>query len=269
MVLWIIGFGLGLALVISIPLSLKWELDKKMTIPAAIFTGILSGAIVNVMVVFWNLSFYSILVFEILLFGMISSLLLFWRFYRDPERIVPETENVVLSPADGEIIYIKKIEHGRIPFSEKKGSSFSLIDFIQADVLPQGGYLIGIAMTYLDVHVNRAPISGQISFLKHIKGKFISLKMKEAVVQNERNLIIIENDNFKLGIVQIASRLVRNIISYIQTGQEVQIGARIGVIRFGSQVDLIIPDVPTLSIEITPGKKVKAGMTILARFVQK
>jgi phosphatidylserine decarboxylase len=139
-----------------------------------------------------------------------------------------------------------------------------LKDFVQADVIPQGGHLIGIGMNYLNVHVNRAPISGRISLVKHIKGCFLSLKKKEAVVQNERNLIIIDNEHLKLGIVQIASRLVRKIVPYIQEGQEIRKGTRIGVIHFGSQVDLILSDLPSIQIKVGPGEKVKAGLSIIA-----
>jgi len=253
-----------LSFLILVPLSIKWELERRLTIPATIFIGITSGSIVFGMFTFLHLSFYQIIVAEILLIGAISSSLLLWRFYRDPERVPPEDENVILSPADGEIIYVKSIENGEIPFSEKKGKAFSLNDFIQADVLPQGGYLIGIAMNYLDVHVNRAPISGRISLLKHIKGSFLSLKKKKAVIQNERILLVIDNKHFKLGVVQIASRLVRKIVPYVQEGQEIQKGTRIGAIRFGSQVDLILSDLPSIRIKVDPGEKVKAGLSIIA-----
>ncbi len=159
------------------------------------------------------------------------------------------------------------MEKGRIPFSEKNGKKFSLNDFVHCDVLPEGGHLIGIAMSYLDVHVNRAPIKGKISLLKHIKGFFISLKKKEAVIQNERVFSVIDNGFFKVGIVQIASRLVRKIVPYIRQGHEVQRGERIGMIRFGSQVDLILPDLPTFSVEVRPGQKVKAGISIVAKSI--
>jgi len=215
---------------------------------------------------FWNLSFYQILVTDIFLIAAIAISLLLWRFYRDPERIPPNDENVILSPADGRIIYVKKIKKGRIPFSEKKGRKFSLNDFVRCEVLPEGGHLIGISMSYLDVHVNRAPIRGEINLLKHIKGLFISLKKKEAVIQNERVLSVIDNGLFKVGVVQIASRLVRKVVPYIREGQEVKTGERIGVIRFGSQVDLILPDIPSIHIEVLPGEKVKAAMSIIARF---
>jgi phosphatidylserine decarboxylase len=256
--------SLMLSLLTLIPLSIKWELERRLTVPAAVFIGIISGGVVYGVFTFWNLLFYQIIIMEFLSIGAISSSLLLWRFYRDPERVPPADENVILSPADGQIKYVKRIEKGQIPFSEKKGRTFSLDDFVQADFLQQGGHLIGIGMNYLDVHVNRAPISGKISLVKHIKGSFISLKKNEAVLQNERNLIIIDNEYFSVGIVQIASRLVRKIIPYIRESQDIQKGTRIGAIRFGSQVDLILPDLPSIHIEVEPGENVKAGLSIIA-----
>jgi phosphatidylserine decarboxylase len=264
MTMWIFVSGLLLSLLTLVPISIKWELERRLTVPAAVFIGIISGSVVCGILTFWHLLLYQIIIIEILLIGVISSSLLFWRFYRDPERVPPSDKDVILSPADGQIKYIKRIEKGEIPFSEKKGRTFSLKDFIQADVLPQGGHIIGIAMNYLDVHVNRAPISGRISMIKHIKGSFLSLKKKDAVFQNERNLIIIDNEHFKVGIVQIASRLVRKIVPYIRESQDIQKGTRIGVIHFGSQVDLILPDLPSIHIEVKPGEKVKAGLSIIA-----
>ncbi len=197
---------------------------------------------------------------------VIAGSLLLWRFYRDPERVTPADKNSILSPADGKIIYIKKTEDGKIPFTEKKGRTFSLHDFFQSDAFPSKGYLIGISMNFLDVHVTRAPMEGRIDLLKHIKGLFISLKMKEAVIQNERVLTVIDNGNFKVGVVQIASRLVRKIVPFIQEGYEVQRGQRIGMIRFGSQVDLYIPDLPSFFLKVNPGDTVKAGVSIVATF---
>lgn len=263
---WIVLSGTMLALVILVPLGIKWELEKRIIMPAAFFIGILSGTFANLIVLFWNLDFYQMLFLEILVIMIISILLVLWRFYRNPERLPPETRNVILSPADGRVIYVKRIERGEIPFSEKNGKKFSLDGFIKSNVPFNARYLIGISLTYLDVHVNRAPISGRICILKHIKGGFLSLKKKEAIVQNERTLIVIENEQLRLGIFMIASRLVRKIITYIKQDQEIRIGDRIGMIRFGSQVDLVLPDISSLQIKAKPGEQVKAGLSIIARF---
>ena len=263
---WIVFFGVLIALVILVPLSIKWELEKKVVLPAAVFIGISSGGLLYLFNTFWNLKFYQILFLEIVLVMTTSTLLLLWRFYRDPNRIPPETKNVILSPADGKVIYVKIIENGKIPISEKNGKKFFLDDFIKSDSLSNARYLIGILLTYLDVHVNRAPIRGRICDIEHIKGVFLSLKKKEAVFQNERALIVIDNEQLRLGIVMIASRLVRKIVTYIKRDQEIQIGDRVGMIRFGSQVDVILPDISSLQLEVAQGDKVKAGISVLARF---
>jgi phosphatidylserine decarboxylase len=256
--------GLVLSIIALVPLGIKWELEKKIVILSAIFIGIISWASVESLSFFLNLKSYTIFIFQILVIAATSISLLLWRFFRNPERIPPQTENVILSPADGEIIYIKRINDGEIPLSEKSGKKYSLHELIQSNLLPTEGHLIGIAMNFLDVHINRAPIQGKISFIKHIKGLFISLKRKEAVIQNERVLIVIEGDSITIGIVQIASRLVRKIVAYVKQGNNVNIGQRIGMIRFGSQVDLLIPEVDNLKVIVKTGTKVKAGTSIIA-----
>ena len=266
MILTILISSLILSYVLLMPMSIKWELEKKVIIPSAFFIGLITVVLTYGITKLWALRYYQIFVIEFFLIIIITVSILLWRFYRDPERPPPHYKNVILSPADGRILYIKKIDKGEIPFSEKKGKRFSLDDFIQYDINLKRGYLIGIAMTYLDVHVNRNPISGRIAYMKHIKGLFISLKNKEAVIQNERLLTVVDNGNFKIGIVQIASRLVRKIVPFLREGQEAQIGARMGVIRFGSQVDLILPEMPSLQIVVKPEEKVKAGMSILANY---
>lgn len=258
--------GLILSFGILAPLGTKWQIDKKVRILAALCIGLWSGAIAGGVAAFWNLTVYQALLPEILLITTTAAALLLWRFFRDPERTPPNDENAILSPADGMVIYVKRIEEGEIPFSEKKGRKYLLTDFAQADALPRAGYLIGISMNFLDVHVNRAPISGKVKSLKRIKGLFISLRAKEAILQNERMVSIIDNGHFKVGIVQIASRLVRRIVTYMREGYEVQKGERIGAIRFGSQVDLILPDLPSLRIEAVCGDKVNAGVSVIASF---
>ena len=266
MSLWIFISSLILSLLILIPLGIKWEIEKKVTIPASILIGILSGSITHWITRFWDPGLFELLILEVFLIAAISTSILLWRFHRDPQRVPPEDKDAILSPADGKIVYIKKIEMGEIPFSEKKERKIPLKEFVRSDLLPGNGHLIGISMNFLDVHVNRAPIYGKISFLKRIKGLFISLKRWEAIVQNERVFTVIDNGLFKVGIVQIASRLVRKIVTYCKDGQEVQRGERIGMIRFGSQVDLILPDMPSLHVLVHSGEKVKAGLSIIATF---
>ena len=260
--------SLVLSLILLIPLSIKWEIPKKIAIPSSLVIGILTGFIVTGMVPIFTIEFWHILILELFVILGISASLLLWRFFRDPERIPPEDQDAILSPADGKVIYVKRIEKGTIPYSEKRGRKFSLNDFTQSGVLPMEGYLIGIAMNFLNVHVNRAPIDGKVSRIRHIQGGFVSLKKKEALIQNERALTVIDNGRFKIGVVQIASRLVRKIVLYLQEGHEIRRGERMGMIRFGSQVDLILPNLPSVKIEVNPGEEVKAGLSIIARILE-
>lgn len=267
MVYRIIFSSLFLSLSLLVPLGIKWEIPKRISIPASILIGFITGSIVTGLLKIIKISPYQIIALQLLFIGGISLTLLLWRFYRDPDRIPPDDHNAILSPADGKVIYVKKIENGEIPYSEKNGKKFLLTDFTQSRDFLGDGYLIGISMNFLDVHINRAPIEGQISFLKHIKGHFISLKKDDALLQNERAFTIIENRVLKIGLVQIASRLVRNILVFVKEGSQVKKGQRIGAIRFGSQVDLILPKGPSIQITVNLGDKVKAGTSIVARIL--
>ena len=259
--------GFLLALATLIPLSIKWELDRRVIVPVICVIGLVSGLVVGALDTIWNLTFLHVVFMQGVIIGGAFGGLLLWRFFRDPERKIPDDEDAIVSPADGRVVYVKKIEKGMIPLSEKNGEKFSLEDFVHTDLFLDGGTLIGIGMSFLDVHVNRAPIGGRITLLKHIPGLFISLKRKEAVLQNERVLTLIENERLQLGMIQIASRLVRKIVPYYKQGQEVQRGDRIGVIRFGSQVDVILPDSRNVECQVRPGDQIKAGISIIARFL--
>jgi phosphatidylserine decarboxylase len=120
-------------------------------------------------------------------------------------------------------------------------------------------------MNILNVHVNRSPIDGKIVLQKYIKGSFLSLRRPEAETCNERVTTIIDNGQFKIAMIQIASRLVRRIVSYLKEGDMVAIGQRIGMIAFGSQVDVAIPQLENLKITVKPGDRVRAGVSIVAR----
>lgn len=184
------------------------------------------------------------------------------RFWRTPNRKLNAKQNEIVSPADGNILYIKKIEKGEIPISIKKGLKAKLVEVTQTDILETPCWLIGINMTPFDVHKNCAPITGKIILNKHINGKFLSLKHPEALIANERNTLVIQNDKHTVGIVQTASRLVRRIDSYVNEGEHIDIGDWFGMIRFGSQVDVIVPLDYKPVIEV--GQQVYAKKTILA-----
>ena len=186
-------------------------------------------------------------------------------FFRDPDRTVRRDDCQLLSPADGTIVYVKQIENGRFPFAVKGRNNIPLSDFVDANFVPERGTQIGIAMNFLDVHVNRCAMGGKVKLVRRIPGKFASLRQIASLLENERVLMVIENDALVVGMVQIASRLVRRIVPYVAVGNEVAQGQRVGAIRFGSQVDLLIPEMPGLEVLAKVGDTVTAGETVLVK----
>jgi phosphatidylserine decarboxylase len=156
-------------------------------------------------------------------------------FFRDPERKPDGDEDDAVSPADGRVISIND-------------------------------RTIGIFMNVHNVHVNRAPLSGTVMEIDYKPGGYIPASNKDSDV-NERNQIKIQTDNGSIELTQIAGVLIRRIVSYISEGSQVKRGERIGMIRFGSRVDVIIPEVYTYTVNV--GNKVKAGESIIARKKEK
>jgi len=265
MMLYIVLF-FTVTLILMIP-SIKWELDRKIAFPWAILMGILAcTTIAFIKRAGYNLHPLQLLFIagsQALILSLIAILIL---FFRNPERTPPAQEGIIVSPADGIIKYVKEIHNNKFPFALKNRNAIPLSEFAGSDIIADNGIQIGIGMTLLDVHVNRSPIAGKISLLRRIPGTFNSLKKINSLLENERVVAIIEGRGIKIGIVLIASRLVRRICMYLTEGTEVAIGQRIGMIRFGSQVDVIMPMIRTLKINVKPGDKVKAGASILATF---
>jgi len=202
------------------------------------------------------------LLISIALVGIIGFGITMIRFWRKPRRKVNQDPNKIVSPADGNVIYIKKIEKDELPISVKKKKISKLYELTKTELLETPCWLIGLNMTPFDVHKNCSPIKGKITFQKHTPGSFLSLKSPESETENERNTFVIENDKLRIGVVQIASKLVRAISTYKKAGTEVNKGEWIGMIRFGSQVDVILPI--EYNINISLKEQIYAGKTILA-----
>ncbi len=256
------------ALLISFFLVLirKWEINPHVSIPCAVLI-----TVVGVLILFFSEKilpdssvFFRLLIATIVPF-IIALLTIAYFFLRDPERIPPRKNNVILSPADGKVIYINEINMGDFPIAIKGKNKIPLSEFTGEDFISDRGIQIGIAMSFIHVHVNRSPIQGKISKIRRVPGEFNSLKHINSLLENERVFTQINSKNLKIGIVQIASRLVRRIESYKNENDNVEIGERIGIIKFGSQVDLLI-DNPDVKINIKLGDEVKAGFTILADY---
>ena len=158
-------------------------------------------------------------------------------FFRDPDRRVPSGP-VIVSPADGRITAVR-------PAPE-----------------PAGEVFLSIFMNPLNVHVNRAPMAGRITGYQYFEGSFRPAFEEAAGMENERNLIVIQGERHQLRMSQIAGILARRIVFRKKIGDTVQAGERIGMIRFGSRVDLWLPG--QSRVVVRTGQKVKAGNTILA-----
>ena len=269
MELQIVISSLALAFVFMWIQSLYWAMPMRVWVTSALIIG-LTTATAMILITGWapGLGMVLRIVIEgvLVVVTAIAALMLF--FFRDPERIPPEEDGVILAAADGQVLYVKKVEPGSHFVSIKAGTKYPLEELIQSPWPAQGGHLIGIEMNVMDVHVNRAPIAGRIILSKKIKGGFPGLGKQNAEVRSQRAVTLIGAGNLTVAVVQIASRFVRGIVSYVNEGQEVAIGERIGMIRFGSQVDVAIPDAVDYAIVVEPGQVVKAGQTVLARYGQ-
>jgi phosphatidylserine decarboxylase len=188
-------------------------------------------------------------------FVMFSVIAFIMQFFRDPNRKIPHNNGLIVAPADGKIL------KGKIDRVQTVHYEDPLMEYI----LRPGakGILISTFMSPFDVHVNRAPISGRIVKTQHYPGKF-KIAMRNVLTENEKNLIVIDSDYGKVGVIQIAGFVARRIVQYVEVGDQVKMGDRLGMIRFGSRVDLIIPFENT-ELMVTEGEKPTAGETIIAQ----
>lgn len=257
--------GALLALAIAVPLAWKWELGVRRVAIAVTVFALLAALAVAALSTAVDL---PAALRALLIGGMalaIALAILTYRFYRDPNRVPPPVaDDVVISPADGEIVYVRHSKGGVIPSSTKKGRDYDLVELTKTPLRHEDAIVIGIAMSFLDVHVNRAPIAGRVRLREHFPGRFGSLGKPEMVYENERATTVIDRGDMEIAMVQIASRLVRQIASYVKVGENVSLGQRVGVIRLGSQVDVVLPARPDVSISVQPGQRVRAGESVLA-----
>lgn len=162
-------------------------------------------------------------------------------FFRDPERKTPVKEKIIVSPADGKVLFVKNITDQRFLHGEAK--------------------MIAIFMSPLNVHVNRIPISGRVEYIKYHQGEFIAAFEDKASEKNERNEIGITSKYGKVLFIQIAGFVARRIVSDLKIGDVVNIGERFGMIKFGSRVDVIVP--PDWIEKVKKNDILCAGETIL------
>ena len=181
--------------------------------------------------------------------GWVGFILSLWcvYFFRDPQRVTPADKNVFISPADGKILKILETDAPDI-LSDNKKQKFKKIS---------------IFMNVFNVHVNRIPISGKIVWLKYVPGTFFNASLDKASENNERMIIKIEvNKNYYIYVVQIAGLIARRIKCDLNENQNVNVGERFGIIRFGSRVDLYLP--LNSPVNVMEGQTVIGGETIVA-----
>ena len=176
-------------------------------------------------------------------------------FFRDPERVVPQGDDLIVAPADGLVSLICQVP----PPLELQGPDGNG----QAGLGVEPVTRISIFMSVFDVHINRAPVGGTVRRVVYIPGKFLNADLDKASEENERQHILIERPDGKpIGCTQIAGLVARRIVPFIKPGDIVAAGQRIGLIRFGSRVDVYLPQ--GTDAKVLLGQTVIAGETVLA-----
>lgn len=176
--------------------------------------------------------------------GLLFALFSLW-FFRNPDRTPPSGSGVVVSPADGRIVYAGDSPAGR--YSETAGKRVSVF------------------MSPLDVHVNRAPVSGRVAAVRYNKGAFHVASVDKASLQNEQNGVSISTPEGRtVTYVQIAGMIARRIVCDLKEGDAVRQGQRVGMIRFGSRVDVYLP--PESRLAVARGDRVRAGESVIGVF---
>lgn len=166
-------------------------------------------------------------------------------FFRDPDRLIPSGEGVIVSPADGKVIKVEAID--ATPYFDGPCTRISVF------------------MSIFNVHVNRAPCEGTVRQVNYHPGKFFSANLDKASADNEHNALLLESPSGKqIGCVQIAGLVARRIICAVQAGDTVNRGQRFGLICFGSRLDIYLP--PGTHIDVSVGQRVQSGSSILGKW---
>jgi phosphatidylserine decarboxylase len=179
------------------------------------------------------------------LLAFVLTLLALWvaYFFRDPERLGARGKQLVISPADGKVVQIAEVDEP---------------EFVQGKARR-----ISIFMNVFNVHVNRYPVSGTVKYVHYNKGEFINAAADKASLENEQSSVGIESDaGYRILVRQIAGLIARRIVTYSKVGEVVTQGDRMGIIRFGSRVDVFLPLDATISVKV--GQLTYAGVTVLA-----
>ncbi len=165
-------------------------------------------------------------------------------FFRDPERVIPTEPGAVVSPGDGRVVVVTEEENAGRP-----------------------GKRLSIFLAVWNVHVNRSPAAGTIAKLEYRPGKFLAAMRERASVENEQNVFTLTTEAGEMVFKQIAGLIARRVVSWKKAGEKVARGERIGLVRFGSRVDVWVPKEAEILVEV--GENVKGGSSVLARWPAK
>jgi len=171
------------------------------------------------------------------------AIFVFW-FFRDPERVIPAEPGAIVSPGDGRVVVVTDEEDAGRP-----------------------GKRISIFLAVWNVHVNRAPAAGVITRMEYRPGKFLAAMRERASIENEQNVFTLSTDAGEMVFKQIAGWIARRVVSWKKEGERVARGERIGLVRFGSRVDVWMPKDAEILVEV--GENVKGGSSVLARWLPK
>jgi phosphatidylserine decarboxylase len=202
---------------------------------------------------------FAVLAWETIAWPMGLLVFCILAFFRDPQRVTPQGDKFIVAPADGLVTLIQKVPPPReLAIDDGSGSA----RLGEAPVTR-----ISIFMSVFDVHINRAPIGGTVRRVVYIPGRFLNADLDKASDENERQHILIERgDGVAVGFTQIAGLVARRIVPFVKSGDMLACGQRVGLIRFGSRVDVYLPEGTEPSVII--GQKVVAGETVLAEIGQ-
>ena len=161
-------------------------------------------------------------------------------FFRNPERMVPADDKLIVSPADGRILKIEDVDNN--------------------DLLPGTLKKVSIFMNIFNVHVNRIPVAGRVKTIRYREGRFLNASLDKASVLNESNSVLVETPSGReILTIQIAGLIARRIVCWVEEGMSIDKGKRFGMIRFGSRLEVFMPRDTEITVNV--GDKVKAGST--------
>ncbi|MBA2340309.1 MAG: phosphatidylserine decarboxylase family protein [Pyrinomonadaceae bacterium] len=162
-------------------------------------------------------------------------------FFRDPRRQIPTDTALVVSPADGRVTRVERLDSSN----------------------PESPTIVSIFLSVFDVHVNRAPIAGEVTDVSYTKGRFVIATRADASIVNEQNALTIRNERITVVCKQIAGVLARRIVCWKKAGDRLTLGERFGLIKFSSRTDLVLP--PEVDVAVTVGERVRGGISIIGR----